>query len=51
LIANNINYDQQAASKTLNVLKQLVQDGKISPERIEESYKRIMALKKKQFAS
>lgn len=51
LIANNINYDQQAASKTLNVLKQLVQEGKISPERIEESYKRIMALKKKQLAS
>jgi beta-N-acetylhexosaminidase len=51
LIANNINYDQQAASKTLNVLKQLVQEGKISPERIEESYKRIMALKKQQLAS
>ena len=51
LIANNINYDQQAASKTLNVLKQLVQEGKISPERIEESYNRIMALKKQQLAS
>lgn len=47
LIANNIHYDKDAATQTLNVLKQLVQDGKISPERIEESYRRIIALKKK----
>jgi len=44
-IANNTIYDPNAGAEAVNIIKQLVQDGKVSPERIEQSYQRIMRLK------
>ena len=39
-------YDPQLAQKALNVILELVNEGVISEKRIEESYRRIMQLKK-----
>lgn len=44
-IANNLVYDPNAGAQTINTIKQLVQLGKISIERIDEAYTRIMKLK------
>lgn len=44
-IANNSIFDQYAAATTIAVIQRLVQDGKISAERIDQSYRRIMWLK------
>ncbi len=44
-IANTVVYDDQAATKTVAAIKRAVQDGKISRDRIEQSYQRIMKLK------
>jgi len=47
MFANNISYDENIASKAISIIKQLIKDGKISKERIDESYNRIMKLKNK----
>lgn len=47
LFANNISYDEQIGSKVFEVIKQLLKEGRISPQRIERSFDRIMKLKKK----
>jgi len=47
LFANNLNYDEHIAEKVIKIVKSLIADGKISANRINESYKRIIALKKK----
>lgn len=44
-IANNLVYEPDIAVRAVSIIKQLVQDGKISQERIEQSYQRIMRLK------
>jgi beta-N-acetylhexosaminidase len=44
---NNLDYDADIATTAAATLKKLVLEGKISPKRIDESYKRVMALKKK----
>lgn len=44
-IANNTIFDPDAGARTVGIIKQLVTDGKISPERIDRSYQRIMRLK------
>lgn len=44
-IANNLVYDPEIGVKTVNIIRGLVRDGKISPERIDQSYQRIMRLK------
>jgi beta-N-acetylhexosaminidase len=44
-IANNITYDPQIMIRAVAVIKQLVKDGKISPQRIDQSYWRIRRLK------
>lgn len=44
-IANNSIYDADVGARTINIVSQLVRDGKISPERIEQSYQRIQRLK------
>jgi len=44
-IANNSIFDENVAARAIAVIKQLVQDGKISPARIEQSCQRIMRLK------
>lgn len=47
LFANNLNYDEHIAEKVIKIIKSLIADGKINASRINESYKRIIALKKK----
>lgn len=44
-IANNSIYDAEVGARTVNIVSQLVRDGKISPERIDQSYQRIQRLK------
>jgi beta-N-acetylhexosaminidase len=43
--ANNLNYDEIITTRAIRVIQQLVEDGKISPDRIDESYQRIRRLK------
>lgn len=47
LYGNNINYDAGIAAKAYSTLLKLVKGGKISCERLEESYTRIRNLKNK----
>ena len=47
LFANNSNYDPEIASKAFNILRDLVDRGVISQERIQKSYLRISKLKLK----
>ncbi len=42
---NNMDYDEQIAQKVIAIIKRLVAAGVISRERIDESYRRILALK------
>lgn len=44
-IANNLVYEPDIAARTISIIKQLVNDGKISAQRIDESYQSIMRLK------
>ncbi|OQY96726.1 MAG: hypothetical protein B6D41_04835 [Chloroflexi bacterium UTCFX4] len=44
-LANNLAYDPTIGARAFGVIKQLVRDGKISEQRIDESYQRIMRLK------
>lgn len=46
VFGNNIAYDPNLASRVYGTLWRLYLDGKISPQRIQESYNRIMNLKK-----
>ncbi|NTW52225.1 MAG: glycoside hydrolase family 3 [Chlorobiaceae bacterium] len=46
LFGNNASiYDPEIAEKATKIIRTLVDEGSISPERIDESYRRIMALK------
>ena len=45
LIANNSLYEEDIVGRSVEVIKKLVRDGKISEERINESYRRIQKLK------
>lgn len=47
LYGNNINYDPNIAAKVHSTIFKLVEEGKISRERLEESYTRIRDLKSK----
>jgi len=48
LFSNNINiYDYHIVEKIVNTIYSLVQDGKITKKRIDESYNRIIAYKRK----
>lgn len=47
LFGNNLTYDENIASKVINVIKKLIDDGKIPKSRIDESYNRIINLKNK----
>jgi beta-N-acetylhexosaminidase len=42
---NNMDYDEQIAQKAVAIIKRLIAAGTISRERIDESYRRILALK------
>lgn len=45
LMANNLHYDKNIGTKTFEIIKKLVTEGKITEARIRESYDRIMLLK------
>lgn len=44
-IANNLVYDPEIGARTVSLIQGLVREGKVSPERIDQSYQRIMRLK------
>ncbi len=46
LFGNNLSYDPQIAAKVGSLVREMVEDGRISRKRIEQSFNRIMALKK-----
>jgi beta-N-acetylhexosaminidase len=46
-IANNSVYEEDIAARTVALIKQLVQDGRVDEARIHESYQRIQRLKSK----
>lgn len=45
LVSNNLSYDPEVVPKTISLVSGLIRAGKITEERINESYRRIMALK------
>lgn len=45
LVANNLAYDPEVVPRTISLVAELVKAGRITAERIDESYRRIMALK------
>ncbi|MBN1928077.1 MAG: glycoside hydrolase family 3 [Chlorobiaceae bacterium] len=48
LFGNNVgSYDPEIAEKANAIIRRLVDDGQITPERIDQSYRRIMALKRR----
>ncbi|MBP2133693.1 beta-N-acetylhexosaminidase [Methanomicrobium sp. W14] len=47
LFANNIVYDERIAENATGLIKELIQEGEITEERINESYDRIIRLKMK----
>ena len=47
IFANNLIYDEEIAIKAQQIIKDLINSGKIKRTRIEESYNRIMKLKQK----
>lgn len=44
-IANNLVYDPEIGAQTMSLIQGLVREGKVSPERIDQSYQRIMRFK------
>jgi len=47
VIGNNLKYESDAVARTVGIIKQLIQAGKITEARIDESYRRIQQLKRK----
>lgn len=47
LFANNSVFDEDIASRAFNIIHRLVACGRISPERIDRSYQKILRLKKR----
>ena len=46
VIGNNLSFDPEIADKTLKIILKALDDGEISPARIDESYRKIMKVKK-----
>jgi beta-N-acetylhexosaminidase len=46
-VGNNLEYDPDVAARIIDILAAAVADGRLSEERIDESYRRILALKAK----
>jgi len=44
--ANNVTYDENIVPKVFNIIKKLLKEGKITEERINQSFNRIMKYKK-----
>ncbi len=49
LVSNNLNYDPEITPTTINHVKELIRSGRITEQRIDQSYRRIMALKQRLF--
>lgn len=49
LFSNNLPYDPEIAQKVLAIMLKLLDEGKISEDRINRSVKKILAVKEKQF--
>jgi beta-N-acetylhexosaminidase len=47
LISNNSIFEEDAASRAIATIKSLIKEGKITPQRIDQSYRRIQKLKEK----
>lgn len=47
MFGNNLGYDPEAMPKAVTIIKKLVRSGKISEKRIDQSYRRITALKRR----
>jgi beta-N-acetylhexosaminidase len=45
LVSNNLSYDPEVVPKTISLVSDLIRAGRITEGRINESYRRIMALK------
>ena len=46
IFGNNLVYDPDIVSKAVTMVTRMVEEGRLTPQRIEESYERIMTLKK-----
>lgn len=47
LHANVMQYDPDIAARTIRILRQLVESGRLGEQRVEQSYQRVMALKRR----
>ena len=47
LFANNLVFDENIATKAIDIVLELIDEGKINTHRIDESYQRILQLKSK----
>lgn len=47
VFANNLSYNENIASDAIDIIKNLIDEGKLSEDRITQSYDRIMELKRK----
>lgn len=47
LISNNSVFEENVASRAIAIIKKLISEGKITPQRINQSYRRIKRLKRK----
>ena len=45
VVGNNLSYEPDVAARIIDLLAAAVADGRLSEARIDESYRRIMALK------
>ena len=46
-IANQLQYDPDIGAKTIAIIKKLLNEGKLTPARIDESYARIVKCKER----
>lgn len=47
VFGNNVSFDEHIAEKVIDVIRGLVKNGTVSPERIERSYRRIQRMKER----
>ncbi|MBA7655392.1 Beta-hexosaminidase [subsurface metagenome] len=47
LISNNSVFEEDAASRAIVIIKSLIKEGKITPQRINQSYRRIKKVKER----
>ena len=47
LISNNSVFEEDAASRAIAIIKSLIKEGKITPQRINKSYRRIKKMKER----